>query len=160
MVGFAKLATVVTAVLVLCAVSRRAMADAVLVPLDGSNKTVKPSDFGYDIDVSSTNRRAIIQIVLTKEAAKSFGHGSLKLTKSDETIVETTLGLDYAGDEKGLLKITLDDRAIDGGELIIWSGLIQGQPFLRNFGGFRLSIKTLLDQAHEASGKQRSSTWP
>jgi hypothetical protein len=153
MTVFTKLTAVVISAFVLCAVTPSAMADAFLVPLDGSDKTVKPSDFGYKIDMFTVNRRVIIQMVLTEDAAKSFGGGRLALTKDGEAVVETTLGLDDGGAKKGLLKITLDPRAIDGGELVIWSGEIKGQPLLVNFGGFRLSIKTLLAQAKEAEGK-------
>jgi hypothetical protein len=42
---------------------------------------------------------------------------------------------------------------IDGGELILWSADIKGQPGVINFGGFRLSIPTLLAQAKEAEAK-------
>jgi hypothetical protein len=153
MAGFMKLAAAIASVFGLCAVPPSALADAVLVPLDGSDKTVKPSDFGYRIDTFTVNRHVIIQIVLTEDAAKSFGGGRLALTKDGEAVVETTLGLDEGGAKKGLLKIALDPRAIDGGELVIWSGEIKGQPLLVNFGGFRLSIKTLLAQAKEAGGK-------
>jgi hypothetical protein len=153
MARFANVVAFVTSVLVLSAVIPIARADAVLIPLDGSDKAVKPSDFGYKIVTFTANRRVIIQIVLTEDAAKSFGSGQLTLTKAGETVVETTLGLDSAGAKKGLLKVTLDPQAIDGGELVIWSGFIQGQPPLKNFGGFRLSIKTLLANAKGAEAK-------
>jgi hypothetical protein len=153
MARFAKLPVVVASVLALGALAQNAWADAFLVPLDGSDKTLKPSDFGYKIDTFTVNRRVVIQIVLTEDAARSFGSGQLKLTNAGETVVETTLGLDSAGAKKGLLKVTLDPKAVDGGELVIWSRPIEGQPPLKNFGGFRLSIKMLLAQAKEAEGK-------
>ena len=119
------------------------------------------SDFGYQIDTFTVNRRVIIQIILTEDAAKSFGSGRLKLTKAGETVVETTLGLDDGGARRGLLKITLDPRAIDGGELVIFSGEIKGQPALTDFGGFRLSIQTLLRGGEEGGGQdgRRFTAW-
>jgi hypothetical protein len=66
-------------------------------------------------------------------------------------VVETTLGLDDGGAKKGLLKISFDPRVIDGGELVIWSGEIKGQPLLVNFGGL-----PALDQDAAGSGKRGS----
>jgi hypothetical protein len=160
MAHLAKLAGIVATVFVLHAVTPRVRADAVLIPLDGSGKTIKPSDFGYQIDTFAVNRRVIIQIVLTEDAAKSFGSGRLTLTKAGETVVETTLGLDSAGAKKGLLKVTLDPQVIDGGELVIFSGEIKGQPVLGNFGGFRLSIEALLAQAKKAGDKTGGDSTP
>jgi hypothetical protein len=149
---FMKLA--IASILVLCALAPRALADAVLIPLDGSDKTVKPSDFGYKINTRTVNRQVIIQILLSEDAAKSFGFGRLRLTKGKKAVVETTLGLDrHADGKKGVLTLKLDPEVIDGGELILWSADIKGQPVVINFGGFRLSIQTLLAQAKEAEAK-------
>ena len=153
MAVFTKLTAIVISAFVLCASTPSARADAVFVTLDGSDKSVKPSDYGYKIDMFTVNRHVIIQIVLTEDATKQFGHGDLALTKDGEAVVETTLGLDDGGAKRGLLKITLDPQAIDGGELTIWSGPINEKPSFPNFGGFRLSIKTLLAHAKEAGGR-------
>jgi hypothetical protein len=150
MARWAKLAAVVASVFVLCVQPPCARAEHVFIPLDGSDKAVKPSDFGYKIDTFTVNRQVIIQIVLTGDAAESFGHAWLTLTKTGETVVETTLGMWSHWPNRGLLKMTIDPRAIDGGELLIWSSEIKGKPLVKNVGGFRLSIKRLLTQAKEA----------
>jgi hypothetical protein len=154
MAVFMKLAATIASVFLLCAVTSRAMADAVLIPLDGSDKSVKPADFGYQVNMSIVNRQAVIRILLSEDAAKSFGFGRLTLTKGHKAVVETTLGLDrHADGKKGVLTLKLDAESIDGGELILWSADIKGQPPVINFGGFRLSIQTVLAQAREAAGK-------
>ena len=121
-----------------------ALADARLVVIDGSDKTVKPADFGYTIRTIVVGKKVEVYLELSAEAAKAFGHGDLHLTKGGKTVVTTkvTIEKDRAG--FGVLKITLDPQAVDGGELTIWSGDIKGAPILDNFGGFRLSIATLL----------------
>jgi hypothetical protein len=154
MAVFIKLAATIASVFLLCVVTSRAMADAVLISLDGSDKSVKPADFGYQINTLMVNRQAVIRILLSEDAAKSFGFGRLTLTKGTKAVVETTLGLDgHADAKKGVLTLKLDPESIDGGELILWSADIKGQPPVHNFGGFRLSIQTLLAQARRAAGK-------
>jgi hypothetical protein len=149
MAGPTKLLVIAASAFVLGALAPGAMADAFFVPLDGSDGSVRPADFGYAIDVSRGNRRVVIRIVLTGDAAKSFGRGCLTLAREGVPVVETTLGLADGGAKRGLLKITLDPKVITDGELVIWSGEVEGQPSLPNFGGFRLSVKTLLDRAKE-----------
>ena len=80
-----------------------------------------------------------IRLVLTEEAAKSFRFGRLTLTKGEQTVVETTLGLEgiqKASDSKRLLTVTFLAGAVDDGELVIWSDAIKGQPLHQGWGGF------------------------
>ena len=70
------------------------------------------------------------------------------MKKANKTVVEATVGLVYLdGGKKGLLKLTLDPQVIDGGVLDITSKEIEGQPLVRDFAGFRVSLERLLGQA-------------
>jgi len=91
-----------------------------------------------------SGKRVEIYIELTPDAAKEFGSGELTLTKGGKTVVETLVALAKDDKGKGTLKIALDREAVDGGELLIWSGHIKDAPPVKNFGGFRLSIADLL----------------
>src|SRR5262249_13382027 len=112
MARIAKLPALLPAVLVLCAVTPGARADLHLVALDGSDKTVKPEQFGYKGDMYRSgkgNKCLTIRLVLTEEAARSFRFGQLTLTKGEQTVVETTLGLigiQKTADNKRLLTVT------------------------------------------------------
>jgi hypothetical protein len=133
-----------------------ALADANLIVIDGSDKNVKPADFGYTVRTIVVGKKVEIYLELTANAAKAFGHGELHLTKGGQTVVEAkvTIQKDQAG--TGVLKIALDPRAVDGGELEVWSGHIEGAPPVRNFGGFRLSIATLLAEPKDADALMKA----
>lgn len=129
---------------VLCGVAS-AWADANHVPLDGSDKTVNPADFGYRIEFTRSNSRVDVRIFLTAPAAKSFTDGRLQLTKNGISVVDTVVGLQKRNhDAEGVLELRLDMGMIDDGELILWAAPIERQPIIKNFGGFRISIKQLL----------------
>ncbi len=127
--------------------SSMAFADANLITLGG--KDSKPADFGYSIHRVESGKMVTITLELTPPAAKAFGGGELTLTRDGKTIVETNVALGKDNTGKGTLKFTLDPQAVDGGELLIWSGFIEGAPPIINFGGFRLSIATLLSREVE-----------
>ena len=154
----------VAAVLVLVAgflVASPVMADANLVPLDGSQEGIKPSDFGYRIETDTTGKHVTVVFFLNPAAAKSFGHADLSLTKAGNTVVEATLGLTLDGDKGGRLSLKFDPQSIDDGELMIWSDQIEGHfAGVRDFAGFRVSIEKLLTQAHEAETKAKSIAAP
>src|SRR6516165_3841891 len=87
-----KLPALLMSLLVLCAVTPSVRADLHLVALDGSDKTVKPEEYGYKVDMYRSgkgNKCLTIRLVLTEEAARSFRFGRLTLTKGEQTIVET-----------------------------------------------------------------------
>lgn len=119
-----------------------ALADANLISLTG--KGSKPAEFGYSVRTVEAGKRVEIYLELTPDAAKEFGSGELTLTKSGKTVVETSVALTKDEKGKGTLKIAFDREAVDGGELIIWSGHIKDAPPVANFGGFRFSIADLL----------------
>jgi hypothetical protein len=122
--------------------SSAAFADANLIVL--SDKDNKPADFGYSIRSAKAGKTVTITLDLTPAAAKAFGSGELTLTRGGKTIVEATIAMVKDGTGKGTLKLTLDSEAVDGGELLIWSGYIEGAPPTINFGGFRIMIATLM----------------
>jgi hypothetical protein len=128
-------------------------ADERLVPLDGSDALLKPSNFGYQFNKITDGSRVHLYFTLNEEAAKSFRGARLRLAKGGMTVVETAAGFvdtifgrgRYSAGTKGkLLMLTLDAQAIDDGELVIASEEVQGQPRFKDFGGFRFSIKKLL----------------
>jgi hypothetical protein len=133
--------------LILTLVVSVARADAFLVPLDSPD--ARPADFGYTIRVVPGPKLVTVYLDLTPAAAKAFGNGDLTLTHGRQPVVEATVAIKKDGAGKGTLKLTLDPAVIDGGELVIWSAPIDGQPPLINFGGFRLSIAALLQRARE-----------
>lgn len=114
------------------------------IALDGSDKAVRLDDYGYKVEVTKMDRRVSIIIALKEHAAKSFETGRLTLKRGDVTIVETDVGLERAGITRNL-ELDFDPRLIDGGELLIHSSRIEGQPRTENFRGFRLSIRKLLE---------------
>jgi hypothetical protein len=134
-------------VAILVLTSPMAFADANLIPLGG--KDSKPGDYGYSIRTTKGIGTVTITFDLTPPAAKAFGVGELTLTKGGRTVVGTTVTLVKADTGKGTLQLTLDPQAVDGGELLIWSGYIEGAPPAINFGGFRLSIADLLSATED-----------
>ena len=141
---FTNLAATVAAIIALVGNSPSARGDAYHVPLDGSDKTVRAEEFGYRIEVATTDRITTVKIVLTAAAAKSFSDGRLRLTRGDNEVMSSVVGLKpRTGTEGGVLELKLDTRFFDDGERMLWSAPIPGQPLTRNIEGFRLSIKTL-----------------
>jgi hypothetical protein len=141
------------ALFMLWVISSVARADERLVPLDGSDTVLKPSDFGYQINKLTHGGQVHLYFTLNEEAAKSFRGARLRLAKGGKTVVETTAGFAdtiigrgrYSAGSRGKhLMLTLDPRAIDDGELVIVSGEVKGQPRVKDFGGFRFSMKKLL----------------
>jgi hypothetical protein len=119
-----------------------AFADANLVTLGPKGRL--PSQYGYSVRTVEHGKKVTVYIELTPPAAKAFGRGEMTLTKGGQTVVEATVTIEKDGKGKGMLKLTLDPNAIDGGDLTIWSGHIDGAPLVANFGGFRLSVADLL----------------
>jgi hypothetical protein len=160
MARFEKLLAFVVAVLAWGEVASQARADLHFIPLDGSDGTVKPEEYGYQVDAYRSGRGngcVTIRLILTEAAARSFRFGRLTLTKGEQTMMESTLGLEgiqRTSDNRRLLTVTFAAEVIDDGELLIWSDEIQGQPVRRTgwggFGGFRLSIRTMLGQLKAA----------
>lgn len=141
---------------VLNALALSAWADANFVAIDGSNPYLRAADFGYRIDVAAQGPHVIVRVILDVKAAKGFQNADLKLSKTDKTVVETTLALLPGDGEPGAnplksdkkhLKWTVDTQAADDGLLEISSAWIDGQPPIKNFAGFRLSMKTLIAKA-------------
>jgi hypothetical protein len=154
MASFMRLAAVLVSVFVLSALMPSALADANYLPLDGSNKNIKPSDFGYKIKTSTVNGQVVVEISLAAKAVKSFDSAELTLTKGSKTVVEATCGLVRLPDGKtGIMKLTLNPQVIDGGYLTISSAPIEGVVPARNFAGFRVSIERLLAPAKAAQAK-------
>jgi hypothetical protein len=138
----------VMAVLLALTLASSARSDAYQVPLDGSDKNVNPADFGYRIEVSDADFLARIKLVLTAPAAKSFGSGYLELRKNGETALVTMVGLQRrGGNEGGTIELKFDLRLLDDGELTLYTAPMEGQPLTKNFGGFRMSLKKLLETA-------------
>jgi hypothetical protein len=133
--------------LILALVASTARADAVLISIDSPDS--RAADFGYTVRVVPGPKLVYIYLDLTAPAAKAFGTGDLTLMRGQQMVFEgnVTIQKDNAG--KGTLKLTIDPSVIDGGEMTIWRGYIDGSPPTRNFGGFRLSIARLLQQARE-----------
>jgi len=150
-----KLVSVLLSVFVLCVVAERTCADAFLVPLDGSNKFVpKPAEFGYKVDRYNVGGQVVIEISLNEASVKGFSSAEFILRKGDKTAVESIVGLvRIDGGKKGLLKLIIDPKLIDGGNLDIWSAPIDGQPPIRNFGGFRFDIGRLMSPPEAAEKK-------
>ena len=76
----------------LWAINSVAGADERLVPLDGSDARLKPSDFGYQVNKLTDGNRVHLWFTLNEEAAKSFRGGRMRLAKGGKTVVETTAG--------------------------------------------------------------------
>ena len=162
MARFVKLVAFVASALLLGVATPSARADMHFIALDGSDTTVKPEEYGYKVDTYRSERGnacVTIRLRLTEEAAKSFRFGRLTLTKGEQTMFATTLGLDdiqKTADNGRILTVTFASDGIDGGELVIFSQEVKGQPINRGWGGvggFRLSIKTMLAQRKAADGK-------
>lgn len=117
-----------------------ARADAYLVPLTGK----VAANYGYTVRTVESGKKRLIFLELTSAAAKEFGRGELTLTKGGQTVIEATVTITKDAKGNGVLKLTIDPTAIDGGELTIWSAPIDGAPLVKNFGGFRLSIADVL----------------
>jgi RNA polymerase sigma factor (sigma-70 family) len=122
----------------------KAEADTSLVAIDGSNPNVKLDDFGYRINVHQAETQVSISITLQPKAAKSYVAGRLTMMRGQQAIAEIDVGLERDGESRRL-DVTFDPRTIDDGELIIRSRPIEGFPALKNFSGFRLSIRKLLE---------------
>jgi hypothetical protein len=135
---------------VLALTAQTAMADANLVVLTG--KGAKPSTFGYAFRAVEHGKKVTVYLELTPAAAKAFGHGELHLMKGGQTVLETTVTISKDAKGNGILKLTIDPHAVNGGELVIWSGHIDGAPAVVNFGGFRISIADLM----AATGEDRA----
>jgi hypothetical protein len=86
-----------------------------------------------------------INLNLYPAAAKHFGRADLNLSKSGAIVA--IFGLDRGPDQGGHMRLTLDAEAVDGGELLIWSDWIEGRPANQSFGGFRISIAQLMQNA-------------
>ena len=114
------------------------------VTIDGSDKNVKPGAFGYRIESATADGRVTVRIILNEEAVRSFGDAQLHLTKDGKTVLKTTLALQRAADNRsGTLELTLD-KGTSEGELLLRSQPIAAAPAVKDFGGFRLSVKHLL----------------
>jgi hypothetical protein len=150
-VAFSRSATMIRTGLLLAAaltvVAPAARADAYLVPLTG--KDGKPADYGYTLRTVEVGKKKVVFLELTPAAAKAFGHGELNLTRGGRTVVEATVTIVKDAKGNGTLKLTIDPAAIDGGELTIWSAPIEGAPPVANFGGFLLSVASLLEAPKE-----------
>lgn len=117
-----------------------AIADANFVPLDGADKEAV---HGYRLLVTGTDRRDI-SLELTPAAAKAFLHGDLVLTRSGKAVAATVVGLRKDKHGGGTFFLMIDPRAVDGGELYLWSKPIDGEPAVKDFAGFRLDLAPLL----------------
>jgi hypothetical protein len=133
--------------LVLALAASTARADAFLVPLD--DPAVRAADFGYTVRTATVPGMVTIYLDLTPAAAKAFGSCEATLTLDKRNVVQTNLALQKDPQGNGTLKLSIYPKAIDGGELTIWSALIEDAPPRPNFGGFRLSIGAMLQRARE-----------
>jgi WD40 repeat protein len=135
-----------SALLLCLAPSPSVLADGCLVPLDGSEKSIKPADFGYEIKVGRSGEDVMIHVLLNPEAARKFNHADLKLTSSANPAgrLEATLGLERDADEGGRIRLVFRSGMVDDGELILWSDPFEQLPVIDRFGGFRISVGTLL----------------
>jgi hypothetical protein len=152
-----------SALLLCLALAPSVLADGFLVPLDGSDKSIKPADFGYEIKVGRSGEDVMIHILLNPEAAKKLSHADLKLTRSANPAghLETTLGLERDGDQGGRMRLIFRSGMVDDGELILWSEPIERQPAIGRFAGFRISMGTLLaNTATDGAGSEPAEIEP
>jgi ankyrin repeat protein len=154
-----KLQVGISALLLCLAFAPSVFADARLVPLDGSEKGIKPADFGYEIKLGRSGEDVMIHILLNPEAAKKFSHANLKLTSGESPAgrLEATLGLEPDADQGGRMRLAFRSGMLDDGELILWSEPFERPPAIGRFAGFRISIGTLLENAApDGAGSERA----
>src|SRR5262245_55674141 len=104
---------VLTAILATCIVSQ-ARAEPYFVPIDGSDQSYTPKDFGYKIATRTEAGRFHISIELDEAAAKAVRGAGLNFTKGDHVVVTTAVGLERtSGGKSAYLNLSLDPKLID-----------------------------------------------
>jgi hypothetical protein len=135
-------------VLALWAGTPPARAEPTFLPIDGSDPRYAAKDFGYEVKVLATGSRFYVTISLDEAAARSFLGARLALYQGSNLLVEARPGLEQDDPGPGrVLFFALDPRVITGGELVIRSKAIRGRAAVKDFGGFTLSVKRLLEDA-------------
>ncbi|HUE70046.1 MAG TPA: ankyrin repeat domain-containing protein [Pirellulaceae bacterium] len=163
MITFLRFRISVSALLLYLALVPSVLADGRLVPLDGSDQSIKPADFGYEIKIGRSGEDVMIHVLLNPEAAKKFSHANLKLTRSTSPAgrLEATLGLERDAEQGGRMGLIFRSGMVDDGELILWSEPFERQPAIGRFAGFRISIGTLLaNAATDGAGSEPAEIEP
>jgi hypothetical protein len=118
------------------------------VPIDGSDPRHGAPAFGYRVKVVPTGARCYVTVALDAAAAKRFLGARLALYRGADLLVESHPALERTQDGKAeVLFFAFDPRVVTGGELLIRSTAIPGRVAVKDFGGFTLSVRRLLEEA-------------